>query len=167
MGSNLWPSYLRERPPLLPGSAMVLRPAIILCETNPSDRNTNAPPLKPSSPQAPLQPATESTKMVAAPRKSTSQSPKKAPKKRKVRNVTPPPTGEPTQKKSPLFDKPQNYYAPPAAESMTKEQLMAWRKEQRRKRNRESAAASRNKQRGKIEELEGEVALWQGMCRDM
>ena len=49
MGSNLWPSYLRERPPLLPGSAMVLRPAIILCETNPSDRNTNAPPLKPSS----------------------------------------------------------------------------------------------------------------------
>lgn len=44
---------------------------------------------------------------------------------------------------------------------------MEWRKEQRRKRNRESAAASRNKQRAQIEELEGEVNQWKGACRDM
>lgn len=41
---------------------------------------------------------------------------------------------------------------------MTKEELVAWRKEARRVRNRESAAASRKRTRDRIEELEGEVA---------
>ncbi|GAX27509.1 hypothetical protein FisN_23Hh023 [Fistulifera solaris] len=40
---------------------------------------------------------------------------------------------------------------------MTKAELSAWRKEARRVRNRESAAASRQKTRSRIEELEGEV----------
>lgn len=40
---------------------------------------------------------------------------------------------------------------------MTKAELSAWRKEARRVRNRESAAASRMKTRSRIEELEGEV----------
>lgn len=43
---------------------------------------------------------------------------------------------------------------------MTKEQLTAWRREMRRVRNRESAAASRRKVRDRIEELEDEVAIW-------
>merc|ERR1712070_496249 len=40
---------------------------------------------------------------------------------------------------------------------MTKEELTVWRKEARRVRNRESAAASRNKTRDRISELEGKV----------
>lgn len=44
--------------------------------------------------------------------------------------------------------------------SMTKEQLTAWRREQRRVRNRESAAASRRKVRDRIGELEDEVEIW-------
>jgi hypothetical protein len=43
---------------------------------------------------------------------------------------------------------------------MTKEEASAWRKEERRKRNRESAAASRQKTRDRISELEDEVTLW-------
>jgi hypothetical protein len=40
---------------------------------------------------------------------------------------------------------------------MTKEELTAWRKEARRVRNRESAAESRNRTRGRIKELEDQV----------
>lgn len=43
---------------------------------------------------------------------------------------------------------------------MDKEQLAAWRKEARRVRNRESAAASRQRIRDRITELEGEVGQW-------
>jgi len=71
------------------------------------------------------------------------------------------------KKKSPLFNLPQNYYAPPTISSMTKEELSEWRKEQRRKRNRESAAASRNKTRARIDELEGEVELWKRRYEDL
>lgn len=41
--------------------------------------------------------------------------------------------------------------------SMTREELKAWRKEARRVRNRESAAASRRRNRDRVEELESEV----------
>lgn len=44
---------------------------------------------------------------------------------------------------------------------MSREQLTAWRKEARRVRNRESAAASRKRTRERIEELESEVSVWQ------
>lgn len=44
--------------------------------------------------------------------------------------------------------------------SMTNEQLTVWRREQRRVRNRESAAASRRKVRDRIGELEDEVDIW-------
>jgi len=43
---------------------------------------------------------------------------------------------------------------------MSKEQLASWRREARRVRNRESAAASRQKIRDRIKELEGEVNEW-------
>lgn len=43
---------------------------------------------------------------------------------------------------------------------MTKEEASAWRREARRVRNRESAAASRRKIRDRIEVLEGEVDEW-------
>jgi hypothetical protein len=92
-------------------------------------------------------------------------------KKRKVSNDGPDllssgPTPSETKKKSPLFNRPQNFYAPPPV-PMTKDELSEWRKEQRRERNRESAAASRNKTRSRIEELEGEVKNWKFKCQDM
>mmetsp|Transcript_13769 Transcript_13769/g.19731 ORF Transcript_13769/g.19731 Transcript_13769/m.19731 type:complete len:133 (-) Transcript_13769:641-1039(-) len=43
---------------------------------------------------------------------------------------------------------------------MTKDEASAWRREQRRLRNRESAAASRQKTRERITELEGELDEW-------
>jgi hypothetical protein len=43
---------------------------------------------------------------------------------------------------------------------MSKEQLAAWRREARRVRNRESAAASRQRIRNRINELEDEVGEW-------
>jgi len=44
---------------------------------------------------------------------------------------------------------------------MTKEEAAAWRREARRVRNRQSAAASRQKTRDRIDELEAEVQGWQ------
>ena len=69
------------------------------------------------------------------------------------------------KKKSPLADLPQNYYAPPVP--MTRDELSAWRKEQRRERNRQSAAESRNKTKLRIEELEGEVLKYKVQCNVM
>ena len=43
---------------------------------------------------------------------------------------------------------------------LSKEETSAWRREQRRKRNRESAAACRKRQRDRISELEVEVSGW-------
>jgi hypothetical protein len=43
---------------------------------------------------------------------------------------------------------------------LSKEETSAWRREQRRKRNRESAAACRKRQRDRISELESEVSDW-------
>lgn len=54
--------------------------------------------------------------------------------------------------------KTQISYAPDVP--MSKEQLAAWRREARRVRNRESAAASRQRIRNRITELEDEVADW-------
>jgi len=74
---------------------------------------------------------------------------------------------QPNKKKSPLFNQPQNYYAPSSISNMSKDELSEWRKEQRRKRNRESAAASRNKTRARIDELEGEVNQWKNKYADL
>lgn len=49
---------------------------------------------------------------------------------------------------------------------MSKEQLAAWRREARRVRNRESAAASRQRIRSRITELETEVEDWKGKYAD-
>lgn len=57
--------------------------------------------------------------------------------------------------KSTKTGKPMNTYEPDV--EMTKEQLAAWRREARRVRNRESAAASRRKTKDRITELEKEV----------
>lgn len=54
--------------------------------------------------------------------------------------------------------KPQMKYDPDVP--MTKEEAAVWRREQRRKRNRESAALSRQRQRDRIADLEVEVADW-------
>lgn len=72
----------------------------------------------------------------------------------------------PPAKKSPLAGLPQNFYAPPST-NMSREQLAAWRKEQRRERNRQSAAESRNKTKLKIEQLEGEVNRYKSLCESM
>jgi hypothetical protein len=71
-------------------------------------------------------------------------------------------------KPSPLLGKPQKFYAPSTApDGITREELSAWRKEERRKRNRASAAASRIKTQSKIAELEGQVSHWKSKCEDM
>jgi len=49
---------------------------------------------------------------------------------------------------------------------MSKEQLAAWRREARRVRNRESAAASRQRIRDRINELEDEVGEWKAKYRE-
>lgn len=54
--------------------------------------------------------------------------------------------------------KPQMKYDPEVP--MSKEDLATWRREQRKKRNRESAAASRQRQRDRIDELEAELDGW-------
>lgn len=65
-------------------------------------------------------------------------------------------TAQPKRKKPHITGiKRQSRYDPGV--SMTKEELKAWRKEARRVRNRESAAASRRKNREAITELETEV----------
>mmetsp|Transcript_31626 Transcript_31626/g.63884 ORF Transcript_31626/g.63884 Transcript_31626/m.63884 type:complete len:321 (+) Transcript_31626:83-1045(+) len=72
------------------------------------------------------------------------------------------------KKPSPLLGKPQKFYAPSTApDGMTREELSVWRKEERRKRNRASAAASRIKTQSKIAELEGQVSHWKSKCEDM
>ena len=52
----------------------------------------------------------------------------------------------------------QNKYVPETP--MTKEEMTAWRKEARKVRNRQSAAASREKIRNRIKFLEGKVDEW-------
>ena len=74
---------------------------------------------------------------------------------------------QPTKKKSPLYSLPQNKYVPPSASTMTKDELAEWRKEQRRKRNRESAAVSRGKSKLKQQRLEGERDLYKRRCQEM
>ncbi|KAL3920726.1 MAG: hypothetical protein SGILL_003111 [Bacillariaceae sp.] len=66
--------------------------------------------------------------------------------------------GVTTIKKKTTTKKPQMKYDPDVP--MTKEEAAVWRREQRRKRNRESAALSRQRQRDRISELEVEVADW-------
>lgn len=50
---------------------------------------------------------------------------------------------------------------------MTKAEASAWRREQRRLRNRESAAASRQKTRERITELEIELSEWKNKFADL
>lgn len=69
-----------------------------------------------------------------------------------------PPKKRKVTKKSTVTKKTQVRYDPDVP--MDKEQLAAWRKEARRVRNRESAAASRQRIRDRITELEGEVGQW-------
>jgi hypothetical protein len=82
-------------------------------------------------------------------------------KKRKAET----PAAAPAPKKSPLAGLPQNHYAPPTG--MSPDQLAAWRKEQRRERNRQSAAASRQQTKSRIEELEGEVRKYKSQYEEM
>lgn len=81
---------------------------------------------------------------------------KKPPKKRKVA------PGDSSRKNGKKDDskskKTQIRYDPDVP--MSKDQLAAWRREARRVRNRESAAASRQRIRNRISELEEEVGEW-------
>eukprot|EP00980_Cylindrotheca_fusiformis_P017900 scaffold5682_cov140-Cylindrotheca_fusiformis.AAC.11 len=78
---------------------------------------------------------------------------KKPPKKRKVEATSGEGSDDESAKK-----KTQIRYDPEVP--MSKEQLAAWRREARRVRNRESAAASRQRIRNRISELEVEVGEW-------
>ena len=103
----------------------------------------------------PLQPAAGSTAAVsaaaAAPAPATGFR-KKTPKSASAKPTATKKTIDAKNKKA------QITYNPDIP--MTKEQLTAWRREMRRVRNRESAAASRRKVRDRIEELEEEVQVW-------
>jgi bZIP transcription factor len=55
----------------------------------------------------------------------------------------------------------QKKYEPPTSKNMSKVELSLWRKQQRQQRNRMSAAASRQKQKARISELEQEIAEYQ------
>lgn len=83
----------------------------------------------------------------------TESAEKKPPKKRKVDDSEGDTNGISGDKK-----KTQIRYDPDVP--MDKEQLAAWRREARRVRNRESAAASRQRIRNRINELEDEVGDW-------
>lgn len=98
-------------------------------------------------------------------RKSVTMAPRCPPKKRKFDDDAATDLSA-ACKKSPLAGLPQNYYAPPKV-SMSREELAAWRKEQRRERNRQSAAESRNKTKNKIAELEAEVSEYKSLCEAM
>ena len=52
----------------------------------------------------------------------------------------------------------QKKYEPPTSKNMSKVELSLWRKQQRQQRNRMSAAASRQKQKARITELEQQIA---------
>ena len=118
----------------------------------------------------PLQPLARSP---ADPTAMAATEPGSQPRPTKKRRADPPaPTtsttaGQPTKKKSPLFNLPQNKYAPPSASTMSKEEVSEWRKEQRRRRNRESAAISRGKSKLKQQRLEGERDLYRRRCQEM
>lgn len=73
----------------------------------------------------------------------------------------------PAKKRSPLLGRPQKHYEAPSSASMSKAELSEWRKQQRKERNRASAAASRMKTQTRIMELEGEVGLWKARYEDM
>jgi len=90
-------------------------------------------------------------------------------KKRRVSESTQPSqhNGPPTKKKSPLYNQPQNFYAPPTFSSMNKDEISEWRKDQRRSRNRASAASSRIKNKVKVEELEGERDRYKLRCEQL
>lgn len=79
---------------------------------------------------------------------------KKPPKKRKFEESNRDETEEEREDRK----KAQIRYDPEVP--MDKEQLAAWRREARRVRNRESAAASRQRIRNRINELEDEVGQW-------
>jgi len=66
----------------------------------------------------------------------------------------------PGQKKQVTTKKGKTQFQYDPGVPMSKDQLASWRREARRVRNRESAAASRQKIRDRIEELEGEVDQW-------
>eukprot|EP00978_Attheya_sp_CCMP212_P017627 scaffold47193_cov58-Attheya_sp.AAC.4 len=83
-------------------------------------------------------------------------SPPSAPKVTSTRKVSSDDSKEEDESRN--AKKAQIKYEPSIA--MPKEQLAAWRREARRVRNRESAAASRQRIRDRIDELELEVTEW-------
>ena len=87
---------------------------------------------------------------------NSNKSDKKPPKKRKVEDGGTGGSNKGT--KDSKQKKAQIRYDPDVP--MSKEQLAAWRREARRVRNRESAAASRQRIRNRITELEEEVGEW-------
>merc|ERR1712070_273056 len=89
--------------------------------------------------------------VMGNPEQVTSTTKKTGTKKRKVSDAS----ESKTKKKRPT----QMRYDPDVP--MTKEEAAAWRREARKIRNRNSAAASRQKTRDRIEELEAEVQSWQ------
>lgn len=137
-----------------PAEARKRRKEII--QSQRSDGEAAAVTTMPSPPNGTNVPLNESVPTTAplaedAPHPTAAAADKKPPKKRKIDSTS-------SAKEAANKKKTQIRYDPDVP--MSKEQLAAWRREARRVRNRESAAASRQRIRNRISELEDEVGEW-------
>jgi hypothetical protein len=129
--------------PVDPAEARKRRKAIITSQRQETESNEqNAAAAQPSAAQQP----SASASITSDASVDDNNDPSKPAKKRDID------TSEETDKKT------QIRYDPEVP--MSKEQLAVWRREARRVRNRESAAASRQRIRSRITELEEEIEGW-------
>jgi hypothetical protein len=129
--------------PVDPTEARKRRKAIITSQRQETESNEqNAAAAQPSAAQQP----SASASITSDASVDDNNDPSKPAKKRDID------TSEETDKKT------QIRYDPEVP--MSKEQLAVWRREARRVRNRESAAASRQRIRSRITELEEEIEGW-------
>jgi hypothetical protein len=131
--------------PADPAEARKRRKAIITSQRQESESNEQQAAAQPQ--QAAAQQPSASASTSDADEDGDNNDPSKPPKKRDID------TSEETDSK-----KTQIRYDPEVP--MSKEQLAVWRREARRVRNRESAAASRQRIRSRITELEEEIEGW-------
>jgi hypothetical protein len=128
--------------PADPAEARKRRKAIITSQRQESESNEQHAAAQPSAAQQP----SASASITSDASVEDNNDPSRPPKKRDID------TSEETDKKT------QIRYDPEVP--MSKEQLAVWRREARRVRNRESAAASRQRIRSRITELEEEIEGW-------
>jgi flagellar basal body rod protein FlgC len=132
--------------PADPAEARKRRKAIITSQRQESESNEQQAAAQPAQPSQPSASISTSDNDADADNEDDNNDSSRPSKKRDID------TSEETDKKT------QIRYDPEVP--MSKEQLAVWRREARRVRNRESAAASRQRIRSRITELEEEIEGW-------